>query len=79
MKNSTELQIEAKLALASRMLWEATHLAESMRDQSLADDLALIAVEVGRCLRSAMKKEGRLRTSITPSAYHAQTRMDLHA
>lgn len=48
MPDSLHLSIEKKLAVAHRMLWEAASEAESLRDQSLSDDLYGLTAEVGR-------------------------------
>lgn len=41
-------RIEAQLGRAHRALWEAASEAESLRDQSLAEDLYMLVGEIGR-------------------------------
>lgn len=48
MPDTTLLGVEKCLAAAHAALWRASQLAETLRDQSLADDLHQLTSEVGR-------------------------------
>ena len=50
------LQLEKELAHAHQYLWRAALLSETMRDQSLADDLHQLAQEVRRLEEDMLKK-----------------------
>lgn len=53
------LTMEANLASAHRRIWYAADVAESLRDQGLADDLHSIRLELERIQRDLLRGRGR--------------------
>lgn len=65
MPDTQVLAIEKMLAIAHQSIWRAAHLAESMRDQGLSDDLHDLANEVNRITEDLLRS-GRARKLGSP-------------